>query len=221
MEDRMSTPIGVSHEHAIVHEAESAAATESITGAIAVVLAILGLIGVLSGVFASVSTIAVGVALAVAGSALAAHYARTLSGNHLVYERHEGERGMRMEALASVGGVVLGILALIGVSPTTLQPVAAIVLGGALLMVGGSAARVEALTRSQVATSSGHSALEHAPYVATGSDLLVGVGAVVLGILGLSGHDPQTLTLIAMLAMGTAVLLNGSTIAARLFGLVS
>ena len=58
----MSTPIGVSHEHAIVHEAESAAATESITGAIAVVLAILGLIGVLSGVFASVSTIAVGVA---------------------------------------------------------------------------------------------------------------------------------------------------------------
>ena len=128
---------------------------------------------------------------------------------------------MRMEALASVGGVVLGILALIGVSPTTLQPVAAIVLGGALLMVGGSAARVESLTRSQVATSSGHSALEHAPYVATGSDLLVGVGAVVLGILGLSGHDPQTLTLIAMLAMGTAVLLNGSTIAARLFGLVS
>jgi len=43
----------------------------------------------------------------------------------------------------------------------------------------------------------------------------------VLGILGLSGHAPQTLTLIAMLGMGAAVLLNGSTIAARLFGLVS
>jgi len=217
----MSTPIGVSHEHAIVHEAESAAATESITGAIAVVLAILGLIGVLPGVFAAVSTIAVGVALAVAGSALAAHYTRTLGGNELVYERHEGERGMRMEALASVGGVVLGILALIGVSPITLLPIAAIVLGGALLMVGGSAARVESLTRSQVATGARPIPLEHAPYVATGSDLLVGVGAIVLGILGLSGHAPQTLTLIAMLGIGAAVLLNGSTIAARLFGLVS
>ncbi len=217
----MSTPIGVSHEHAIVHEAESAAATESITGAIAVVLAILGLIGVLPGVFAAVSTIAVGVALAVAGSALAAHYARTLGGNELVYERHEGERGMRMEALASVGGVVLGILALIGVSPITLLAIAAIVLGGALLMVGGSAARVESLSRSQVAAGTRHVPLEHAPYVATGSDLLVGVGAIVLGILGLSGHAPQTLTLIAMLGIGAAVLLNGSTIAARLFGLVS
>lgn len=217
----MSTPIGVSHERAIVHEAESAAATESITGAIAVVLAILGLIGVLSGVFAAVSTIAVGVALAVAGSALAAHYTRTLSGNELVFERHEGERGMRMEALASVGGVVLGILALIGVSPMTLLPVAAIVLGGALLMVGGSAARVESITRSQVASGAPHIALQHAPYVATGSDLLVGVGAVVLGILGLSGHAPLTLAIISMLGIGAAVLLNGSTIAARLFGLVS
>ncbi|HEX5181191.1 MAG TPA: hypothetical protein VFW04_17805 [Gemmatimonadaceae bacterium] len=216
----MSTPIGVSHEHAVVHEAESAAATESITGAIAVVLAILGLIGVLSGVFAAVSTIAVGVALAVAGSALATHYGKTLRTNDLVYERHEGERGMRMEALAAVAGVVLGILALIGVSALTLLPVAAIVLGGALLMVGGSAARVESLMRSEVVSGS-RGMLEHAPYVATGSDLLVGVGAVVLGILGLSGHNPQTLTLIAMLGIGAAVLLNGSTIAARLFGLVS
>lgn len=216
----MSTPIGVSHEHAVVHEAESAAATESITGAIAVVLAILGLIGVLSGVFAAVSTIAVGVALAVAGSALATHYGKTLRTNDLVYERHEGERGMRMEALAAVAGVVLGILALIGVSALTLLPVAAIVLGGALLMVGGSASRVESLMRSEIVSGS-RGMLEHAPYVATGSDLLVGGGAVVLGILGLSGHNPQTLTLIAMLGIGAAVLLNGSTIATRLFGLVS
>ena len=125
-----------------------------------------------------------------------------------------------MEALASVGGVVLGILALIGVSPMTLLPIAAIVLGGALLMVGGSAARVESLTRSQVATGTRHIALEHAPYVATGSDLLVGVGAIVLGILGLGGHAPLTLAIISMLGIGAAVLLNGSTIAARLFGLV-
>ena len=127
---------------------------------------------------------------------------------------------MRMEALAAVGGVVLGILALIGVSPLTLMPVSAIVLGGALLMVGGAAARVDALTRSEIAAGS-RSLVERTPYVATGSDLLVGVGAVVLGILGLSGHDPLTLTLIAMLSMGAAVLLNGSTIAARLFGMVS
>lgn len=218
----MSTQIGVTGaEHAMVHEAESASATESITGAVAVVLAILGLIGVLPALFASVATIAVGVALVVAGSAVAAHYANALAGDDLVYVRHQGERGMRMEALAALGGIVLGILALIGVSTITLLSVAAIVLGGALLMVSSAASRVEALVRARLARGTATETREHTPYAASGSDLLVGVGAVVLGILGLGGHDPLTLALIAMLAVGAAVLLNGSTLAARFFGMFS
>jgi hypothetical protein len=40
----------------------------------------------------------------------------------------------------------------------------------------------------------------------------------VLGILALTGHAPLTLTLIAFLSVGVAMLVSGSLLTARLFG---
>jgi hypothetical protein len=41
---------------------------------------------------------------------------------------------------------------------------------------------------------------------------------VVLGILALTGHAPLTLTLVAMLSVGAAILVGGTVLASRLFG---
>jgi len=46
----------------------------------------------------------------------------------------------------------------------------------------------------------------------------IGVGAVVLGILALAGHDPATLAIVALLAVGAALLMGGSLLTASLFG---
>lgn len=40
----------------------------------------------------------------------------------------------------------------------------------------------------------------------------------MLGILALTGHAPVTLTVVAMLSVGAAILVSGSVLASRLFG---
>jgi hypothetical protein len=194
--------------------------TEVIGGAGAIVLAILGLIGVLPITMASIATIAVGVALLTVGGIIARRYSRALAGPEPTNIRREVMGGMGMEAMAGLAGLVLGILALIGISPLLLLSIAIIVLGAALLMASGAMARLETLMRWETLDAS-QSKAHDAVYVATGSEVLVGVGAVVLGILALSGHDPLTLSLIAMLSIGASVLLSGSSLAARFFGMFS
>lgn len=56
-----------------------------------------------------------------------------------------------------------------------------------------------------------------AEVVATGSmvEVVAGVGAIVLGILGLSGVVPQTLAAIGVIAVGAAMLFEGSAIISR------
>jgi hypothetical protein len=107
---------------------------------------------------------------------------------------------------------------LLGVSPLALLAVADIVLGAGLLMASSAMMRLESLVRSQAAESG--RAIEHdAIYAASGTEVLMGVGAVVLGILALTGHNPVVLSLIAMIALGAAILLGDSPITDRLFGM--
>jgi hypothetical protein len=216
----MSTQIGITHrgEGAAVREIEGGSTTEALGGAAAIVLAILGLVGILPNVLGSIAIIAVGAALMIAGGAIAASFNRVVEANAAPgVTRHAVVRGMGGEAMAGVAGIVLGILALIGVATPVLMPISAIVLGAGLLMASGAMARLESVMRTENTTGGG--VVHDTVYAATGTEVLVGVGAIVLGILGLAHHDPTTLSLIAMLAIGATVLLSGSSLAARFFGL--
>lgn len=214
----MSTQIGVTQrEERAVREIQGGSTTEAIGGAGAVVLAILGLIGVLPMVMTSVSAIAAGVALFIIGGVLARRYSRAIMAGGSGRTQRDVMGGMGMEALAGLAGLVLGVLALLGVSPMLLLSTAAIVLGAALLMASGAMARLENVMRWE-SYDAGGSKAHDAVYAATGSEVIVGVGAVVLGILALTGHDPLTLVLIALLSIGASVLLSGSSLAARFFG---
>jgi hypothetical protein len=46
--------------------------------------------------------------------------------------------------------------------------------------------------------------------------MLIGTGALVLGIIALGGGRPITLSLAAMLGLGVSDLLNGTAMAARI-----
>jgi hypothetical protein len=213
----MSTQIGITHrEERAVRAIEGGSMTEAVGGAAAIVLAILGLIGVLPEVMASIATIAVGVALLTIGGVIAARYARAIGPAESPTIRREITGGMGMEALAGVATVVLGILALLRIAPITLLAVATIVLGAAMLMASGAMARLESLARTEPLGAE-HPKTHDVVYAATGSEVLVGVGAVVLGILALSGHAPLTLVLVALLSIGASVLVSGSALAARFF----
>jgi hypothetical protein len=184
---------------------------EAVGGSAALVLAILGLATVMPQTLAAVATIAIGVALLTEGASIAARYARILA-------RSEASRvgaaelggGISAEFVAGGTGLVLGLLALLGVAPVSLTAVAAIVFGGALLLGSGATSRLGALAGEQREMQTTREVVQ----ASSGAQVLVGLGSAVLGIVALVGVAPETLALVALLSVGAAIVLNGTALTA-------
>jgi len=191
--------------------------TEAICGAGTVVLAIIGLAGSLPGYMASVATIAFGVALLAQGGAIAARYTRLLRETTPTEwdGRTEIGGGMGAEFLAGGAGVVLGILGLLGLGTATLIPIAIIVFGGALLLGSSATADLSTLGAPDAHERFAHIARQ-ASVAASGAQVLVGIAAVVLGIIALVGIDPVLVTLVALLVLGASVLFSGTAVSSRM-----
>jgi hypothetical protein len=195
---------------------EAGSVGEAVAGAAGLVLAILGLLGILPLTLDAIAGIALGVALLLGGAALAARYSRAIPPTALPRARHDISGALGLQAIAGIAAVVLGVLALLGVSSLELLGVTVIVLGAALLAVGGGMARLGRSAR-WLRADAGRSGEVDSASVAAGWEALIGVAAVVLGILALTGRSPLMLTLIAMLCVGAALLVTGSLVASRLF----
>jgi len=193
---------------------------EAIAGLGAVVLAILGLAGVLPVTFAAIATIAVGAALFLQGGSLMARYRNLMDrmGNRSL-ELAEIGGGTSVEFIGGLGGIALGILALLGVESSILLPVAVIMFGTVLLIGAGL---VSGLSRARVATSGETATVQHtaeeAINAAAGMEVFIGVGAIVVGILALIGIAPLTLTLVGLLASGAAVFFSGTSVGTHMAG---
>jgi hypothetical protein len=163
----------------------------------------------------AIATIAIGIALLSQGASIMArwrHAVGSLQGAKP--DRNELVEGVSTEVFGGAVGIVLGIIALAGVKPDVLVPVAAIVFGGSLLL-GGAAQpdlvylapdknpRFARVTFSAIQTS--------------GSIMvLAGVAAAVLGILALLDVGPAiSLSLVAMLTIGFSLLFAGGALTAR------
>ncbi|WP_438020402.1 hypothetical protein WMF18_15585 [Sorangium sp. So ce315] len=186
-------------------------------GAATVVLAILALTGTLQGYLVPIATIVLGVALLAHGSAVATRLRDISAGTGAAGwdTRPELGSGAGAELIGGAAGVVLGILALVGIAPAVLLPVAVIVFGGALLLGGGVTADLGALDAPGAHERLGDVSRQ-ASVAASGLQTLVGAGAVVLGILALVGIDPVVLTLVGLLVLGSAVVLSGTTVSGRM-----
>lgn len=189
---------------------------EVVCGAGAIVLAILGLTGVMPGELTSIATIVFGAALIAHGGAIASRFgALTRATAPVEWDtRAELGGGMGAELVGGAAGIVLGILALLGLAPGTLTSVAVIVFGGTLLLSGGATADLGALDARGAHLHLAHIARQ-AAMAAAGLQSLVGAGTVVLGILALVGIYPMVLTLVALLALGSAIVTSGSAVSGR------
>lgn len=215
MEQNIATANTTYIPEASVRTVETGSVIEAIGGVGAIVLTVLGLIGVLPEVFLSIAIMIVGVAMILAGSSVAAQFDRLTGEVESRTERREVLGGVGVEAVAGLGGTVLGLLALLQVDPVNLLTVAAIVLGGGMLLASGATARLETLLERLPVGESGHRGM----MLSGGGEVLVGLGAVALGILALAGLSPIILTMIAVLGLGVSMLLTGSSMATRIFGL--
>jgi hypothetical protein len=201
--------------------------TELVAGGAAIVLPILGLVGVLPMSLAAIAFIAIGAALMISGGTLGTQ-AHTLLANATTGESSGADfvGGANAQILGGAAVIALGILSLLRIAPFSLLPVAAIVAGGAMILSAGTAARLGSF-RYGAAEISPHQRelLRESVRASAGADVLVGLGSVVLGILVLAGVGSPatllTLVLVAALALGAGLFLSGTTTGARMTALLS
>jgi len=197
---------------------------EALGAAAAVVLAILGLAGALPFYMVTIGTILLGAAMLFEGGAIAARYdklVRRVAPADESLPSAELAGGMSAEALAGLAGITLGVLSLLGLSPYILEPVAVIILGAGLLFASATTARLNTLISEQLSAHDvTRRVIREGVQASVGGEVLFGLGAIVLGILGLLGFDALMLSLVGVLAVGIAAMLSGSAVGARMLGII-
>jgi hypothetical protein len=193
---------------------------DAVGGIATVVLAIIGLAGVKPEILISIATIVFGAALLIQGGAMLTEFATV----NTAPEAGAPATGGGISALFLVGfaGIVLGVLALLGVHAAILTSISVIAFGSALVI--SSTAVWQLLTsRSVEARFQTRSPMLRvmASEVAAGSSglqAMAGLAVIVLGILAVAGVFTEPLTLIALLVAGTAIVLTGSTLSGTMIG---
>ncbi len=213
-------PGGVPQERRSTKVLLAGTLAEGIAGIGAVVLAIIGLANKAPQLMLPIATIAVGAALLFEGGAITARFANLLSTARGDTDVREFGVGMTSEFLSGIAGIVLGILALLGIYPLIMVSAAAVLFGAALIIGSGVTARINSLWVSSVEEREVVRNVTHeAIAAASGVQLLIGLGSVVLGILALIGFNPLVLSLVAMLSVGFSDLLSGTAIMSRISGI--
>jgi hypothetical protein len=190
--------------------------TEGAAGIAVIVLSVIALAGTSPGALASIVTIIIGVGLMVQAFNSAAENSKLMAAAPAAIPDLGGE--MAVDCLAGLTGIVLGVLALVGISSAYLVPSALIVFGSALLLSGAIGMRPKAPTimpsggQPQVLTYDSSAA-------ASGLEVLIGLAAIVLGILSLIFMTSWVLTLVGFVAVGAALLMVSATFSGSLMRL--
>lgn len=177
-------------------------------GSIAViVLSIIGLAQTTtSATIVAVTTIVLGAALLAEGGALAGEYSRIATvGTATTMTADNLLSGMSLQVYGGAIALVLGILAILGISTEILCSAALILVGGVLLLTAGTAPQIRQM--SQMSTPVGTMQSVSMSGM-TGFQFLNGVAAIVLGILSLAGHSTESvrsLILVGFLVVGGAM----------------
>jgi hypothetical protein len=194
--------------------------SEALCGVAVIVLAIIGLANTDWTLLPAIATVVAGAALLFAGTS-AAIRTSTAGG----FTEDEVEAGaVSTEFLGGAAGIVLGVLAIVGLVPSILVSVSLIVFGGALLLGSLAVARgpVSAIHPQPMNPGlyqTGHRGI----FAAAGSQVLVGIAVGILGIIALVGGTDYTTTLnlVGLLVFGAGVLCTGGAVSAKLVSVLA
>jgi hypothetical protein len=194
-------------------------------GVAVVVLAILALVGVVPGALTPIAGIVFGAAFLIEGAAMATKrndLMTTLAGAESAEVILGG--GVTVEMASGITAIVLGILSLIGIASAALIP-AILIVGGAGLMLSAGALSQFAEMRAAAAGASGPAQrlARAAVSGAAGTQVLAGLGAVVLGILSLvpplAAHFGAFMR-VGMLVLGSSLVVSGTALSGRVLGMM-
>lgn len=192
---------------------------EGLCGVAAIVLAIVGLAHADWLLLAAIATIVAGAALVFEGAASTARSVKFSAGQ---FTEAETAGVLSVEFLAGIVGVILGILAVLGIAAGVLVSVAVIVFGAALMLESVAASRFGGMSASTEATGETTRTVMFSG-AASGCQVLIGLAAIILGIIALvsAGTAAATLNLVALLVIGGGVLLTGSAVSSRMLSMFS
>lgn len=189
--------------------------TEGAAGIAAIVLSVIALARVEAGLLAAIAAIVIGVGLMVQAFNTAAEDSKSTAD---VAQNATFAGDVMVDCLCGIAGIVLGILALVGAGTDVhLLAPAVIVFGGALLLSGAIASRPRLLTAH---TATGQVVASRGSGAASGLKTLMGIAAIVLGILSLITAVPAVLLLVGFIVVGAALLVVSAAFsgaAVRLF----
>jgi hypothetical protein len=181
--------------------------TEGAAGIAVIVLTVVALAGISTEPLGSIAAIVIGVGLMFQAFNSALEAARVVSPNMALIQQGSGLDGeVMVDCLCGLTGIVLGVLALVGINAAHLLPAALIVFGGSLLLSGAIRLQPKIFpldasgTETRFVSSQG-------PMAAGGVEVLVGLAAIVLGILSLMLAAYSILVLVGFLAVGATLLL--------------
>jgi hypothetical protein len=188
--------------------------TEGAAGIAVIVLMVVALAGISTEALASIAAIVIGVGLMVQAFNSAAQAARVTPANVAVSQQSIGLDGeVMVDCLCGLTGIVLGILVLVGISGAHLLPAALIVFGGSLLLSGAISMRPRTFPFGSSGTEMQFVSYQ-GPVAAGGVEVLIGLAAIVLGILSLMMLAADSiLLLVGFLAVGAALLLVSASFA--------
>jgi len=181
-----------------------------VSGVATVVLAVCGLAGVYPPILSSVAVVVLGVGLVACGGTLISSFGFAATGadaNRAVASGHASGHGSGLATLllAGAAGVILGILALLGIAQQVLAAVAVIGFGVALISISGSGSFLLEAGSAEGSGSGGS-----VPAIA-------GLTSLVLGVLALAQMDKTasslSLILVALLLLGAGATVSGSGLA--------
>lgn len=207
----MSASYGEARTERVLGATSTTGTIAEAAGSIAViVLSIIGLAqGTTSATIVAVTAIVLGAALLAEGGAWAGEFARLsmLTGESVSADSIVS--GMSLQVACGGITLVLGILALLGVSAATLTAAAVIIVGAAMMLTAGTIPQLRQLRSltsgtSEIVQMIGRTSMSGM----AGAQFLSGVAAIVLGILALSStatETGRTLIMVGFLVIGGAM----------------
>lgn len=201
---------------------------EAALGVAVVALSIVALVGWFQPTLVAIAAIVFGVGMLLEGGSIASRYARVLmSAPSQQMNGADLGGGMTTEFAGGAAAIVLGILSLLGIFPAILLPITAIVVGAALLLGTASMAALNNMAVEQNCVGSGHEVTRKvasaAVGAAAGTQVLVGIAAIVLGIIGVANGAAAlglVLTAVAFLCLGAAMIVSGCAVGSKMVSLL-
>jgi hypothetical protein len=203
---------------------------DAVGGLAAVVLAVVALAGLDAGIMIAIATVILGAALLVQSGEMLSEYASITvpRGASATSSREFGGGNIAAVLIVGAAGIVLGILALVGIHPVALPATAVIAFGSALVLSSSAAWHLYTLRQASAAATPSASEWQSGSEIlagemasgSAGAQALAGLGSVVLGVLAVIGLNPEVLTLTAVLVLGAAVILGASATSGAILNVV-